>query len=132
MVDELNAELREIASNYRFLEALRAEVRHTSRILGRYVASKLAPPGAAAAMAVAAEGDYCADDKGQQQRRAAAAVAGGAEGEGAGEAGLPSIGGLMAASQPKPFPFVVPIVAKSSQLLFDEANRCTRVSRCGW
>lgn len=28
----------------------------------------------------------------------------------------------------KPFPYVVPIVAKSSQLLFDEAARCTRVS----
>jgi len=135
-VDELNAEMREVAGDYRFLEALRSEVRHTSRVMGTYVASKLAPAaagasgGGAGAAAGAenvlqqqqAEGREGRDYQQQQQQQQRAKGPDGEEGV--------SIAGLVAASQPKPFPFVVPIVARSSQVLFDEANRCTRV-RCG-
>jgi hypothetical protein len=33
-----------------------------------------------------------------------------------------------AAGQQRPFPYVVPIVAKSGQLLFEETGRCSKVS----
>ncbi len=39
MVDELNGELRDATADYRFLEALRAAVRHTSRITGRQMSA---------------------------------------------------------------------------------------------
>lgn len=123
MVDELNTELREIAGDYRFAEALRAEVRHTSRIMGSYVTLKMAhgaaaPPskgggdGAGGSVAGAAaggeqqQGQQQQEERDEEQQQEAAAL------------GAPAL--------VKPFPFVVPIVAKSSNLLFDEANRCTR------
>lgn len=42
MVDELNSELRDICADYRFIEALRGAVRHTSKITGTYITSKFA------------------------------------------------------------------------------------------
>jgi hypothetical protein len=36
-----------------------------------------------------------------------------------------------AGGQQRPFPYVVPIVAKSGQLLFEETGRCSKVSM-GW
>jgi hypothetical protein len=82
------------------VEALRAAVRHTSKGMGAYISSKL---GA------------------QQQQQ---------QGE-----GMPPFGGLPAgaaagAEQQRPFPYVVPIVAKSGQLLFEETGRASKVS--GW
>lgn len=87
----------------RFVEALRAAVRHTSKGMGAYVSSKLeaGPPN-------------------QQQQQAE---------------GMPPFGRLPAAAaaeagQRRPFPYVVPIVAKSAQLLFEETGRASKVS--GW
>lgn len=87
----------------RFVEALRAAVRHTSKGMGAYVSSKLGagPPN-------------------QQQQQAE---------------GMLPFGGLPAAAaaeagQQRPFPYVVPIVAKSAQLLFEETGRASKVS--GW
>ncbi|KAI8475880.1 MAG: hypothetical protein J3K34DRAFT_517044 [Monoraphidium minutum] len=107
-VDELNAELREAAGDYRFLAALRAGVRHTSRVMGSYVASKMGGSGGGGG--------------GQEGGGTKHEVAGGGAQQEEGRAEERPA----APPQPRPFPFVVPIVAKSSQLLFDEANRCTR------
>jgi hypothetical protein len=112
MVDELNAELRDVLSDYRFVEALRAAVRHTSRASGAYIAARaFGSGGSAAAMNVAVE---------------TTTTPGGGAGEDAVAAAAQQ---QAAASQPpaqRPLAFVVPVVAKSSQLLFDEAHRCTR------
>lgn len=95
MVDELNAELRLILRDYRFVEALRAAVRHTSKGMGAYISSKMGsgPP--------------------QQQQQE--------EGEGEAAAAAAAVSGPQ-----RPFPYVVPIVAKSGQLLFEETGRCSR------
>ena len=140
-VDELHAELREAAAGYRFAEALRAEVRHASRVMGAYVAAKLAPPSAAAAAAGAgaSSGGGGSGAGGAAAVAAAAAAAGGGSGradggeDGGEPAPAPSTAALLAAADaaPRPFPFVVPIVAKSSNVLFDEATRCTRVRLLG-
>jgi hypothetical protein len=80
----------------RFVEALRAAVRHTSKSMGAYISSKMGGSGSS--------GGAPADGSEQQQQANGAAVV-------------------------RPFPYVVPIVAKSGNLLFDEAGRCTKV--CG-
>ncbi|KAF6264722.1 Peroxin-3 [Scenedesmus sp. NREL 46B-D3] len=92
MVDELNAELRDTLSDYRFVEALRAAVRHTSKSMGAYISSKMGGGGAL---------NNSEQQQQQQQQPGGAAVV-------------------------RPFPYVVPIVAKSGNLLFDEAGRCTK------
>ncbi|KAF8065730.1 VAC8 [Scenedesmus sp. PABB004] len=86
MVDELQGELRDIITDFRFVEALRAAVRHASKSMGAYVAAKMG--------------------------------GGGGGGDGA-RPGSPA-GGV------RPFPYVVPIVAKSGALLFDEAGRASK------
>jgi len=45
------------------------------------------------------------------------------EGEGEAAAAAAAVSGPQ-----RPFPYVVPIVAKSGQLLFEETGRCSRVS----
>lgn len=97
MVDELNAELRQTLRDYRFVEALRAAVRHTSKGMGAYISSKMGagPP----------QQQQQLDGAPGQPQSAAAAAAGG---------------------QQRPFPYVVPIVAKSGQLLFEETGRCSK------
>jgi hypothetical protein len=80
----------------RFVEALRAAVRHTSKSMGAYISSKMGGSGSS--------GGAAADSSEQQQQAGSAAVV-------------------------RPFPYVVPIVAKSGNLLFDEAGRCTKVMR---
>ena len=142
MVDELNNELREVAGDYRFLEALRAEVRHTSRVMGSYIASKMAQHGGGgggggAHAAHCGGGGGGGDDGGAQLesrglREWRESRESGAEEAAAGDGGEPEQQPQqqqLLPPAPKPFPFVVPIVAKSSVLLFDEANRCTRVRR---
>ena len=70
----------------RFVEALRAAVRHTSKGMGAYISSKMGngPP--------------------QQQQ-----------------------GVSQQEQQQRPFPYVVPIVAKSGSLLFEETGRASKV-----
>jgi hypothetical protein len=82
----------------RFVEALRAAVRHTSKGMGAYISSKMGagPP--------------------QQQQQQLDGAPGQPQSAAAG-------GG-----QQRPFPYVVPIVAKSGQLLFEETGRCSKVS----
>ncbi|WIA16827.1 hypothetical protein OEZ85_013764 [Tetradesmus obliquus] len=96
MVDELNAELRDTLSDYRFVEALRAAVRHTSKSMGAYISSKMGGGGSS--------GGAPPDSTEQQQQQQQ-------------PGGAPVL---------RPFPYVVPIVAKSGNLLFDEAGRCTK------
>ncbi|WIA37048.1 hypothetical protein OEZ86_014025 [Tetradesmus obliquus] len=98
MVDELNAELRDTLSDYRFVEALRAAVRHTSKSMGAYISSKMGGGGSSGG----APPDSAEQQQQQQQQQ---------------PGGAPVL---------RPFPYVVPIVAKSGNLLFDEAGRCTK------
>lgn len=79
----------------RFVEALRAAVRHTSKSMGVYISSKMG-------------GGSNSTAGGSQQQR---------------EAGSEQSDKIVM----RPFPYVVPIVAKSGQLLFDETGRCTKV-----
>eukprot|EP00878_Enallax_costatus_P033994 GHUV01037591.1.p1 GENE.GHUV01037591.1~~GHUV01037591.1.p1 ORF type:complete len:423 (+),score=131.41 GHUV01037591.1:598-1866(+) len=97
MVDELNAELRETLSDFRFVEALRGAVRHTSKSMGAYISSKMG-------------GSSSGTPTSSQQQQEQAAQTGDK-------------------APVRPFPYVVPIVAKSGQLLFDETGRCTKVCR---
>lgn len=83
---------------HRFVEALRGAVRHTSKGMGAYISSKMG-----------GSSNSPAGGSQQQQDEAAAAAA-------------QADRGVM-----RPFPYVVPIVAKSGQLLFDETGRCTKV-----
>jgi hypothetical protein len=117
MVDELNAELRDVLADYRFVEALRAAVRHTSRASGAYIAARAFCGGGGPGGEMARAGSAAA--------MAAAAAAGGGEDGKGGEAAA-GAGASTAVVTARPLAFVVPVVAKSSQLLFDEAHRCTR------
>jgi hypothetical protein len=81
-------------------------VRHTSKGMGAYISSKMGsgPP--------------------QQQEQQQPA-------EGAAQPLSPpsaAAAAAAAAGQQRPFPYVVPIVAKSGQLLFEETGRCSKVS----
>lgn len=87
----------------RFVEAMRAAVRHTSKGMGAYISSKMGsgPPAAPS----------------QQQQQGQASPFGG-----------PLSAAAAAGGPQRPFPYVVPIVAKSGQLLFEETGRASKVS----
>jgi hypothetical protein len=87
----------------RFVEALRAAVRHTSKGMGLYISSKMG----GAAPQQQQQGEQL-QPWGSDPPQAAAAAAG--------------------KQQQRPFPYVVPIVAKSGQMLFEETGRCSKVS----
>lgn len=88
----------------RFVEALRASVRRTSKGMGLYISSKMG--GGAPHQQQQQQGEQL-QPWGSDFPQAAAAAAGG---------------------QQRPFPYVVPIVAKSGQMLFEETGRCSKVS----
>ena len=114
MVDELNAELRDVVGDYRFVEALRAAVRATSRATATYIQAR-----------------FTSNTSSNGKLEKGSSGGGGAGSLGRGGSGGGEVGGegqqLEVGVVRKPFPYVVPIVAKSCQVLLDETDRCTKV-----
>jgi len=107
--------------------AIRASIRHVARGAGSHIRSKVdghrstssfdgTPAAARGAAATAPEATPSAASSSSSSHDAQRQVL------------SPPRTGHPAAGQP--FPFVVPIVAKSANLVFDETSRCTKVSRC--
>jgi len=135
MVEDLNNELRTILGDYHWVAALRAAVRHTSRIMGSYVSAKVR-----AGAAVSGGGVRPRHSSERLATVAPESPLAGGHSVDAPDSGRPedavaqqadsgSSRTLDATPPARPFAYVVPVIAKSSQLLFEEAGRCTKVSR---
>lgn len=129
MVDALNQELRDVIGNYRFVEALRSAVRFTSRVTGNYITAKFAhkPSLTRSRCHTPGEGDSRRERAMTRGTSSSGPTNSSGDSTDVKHAGSTEVEGASPPEyEPKPFAYVVPLIAKATHPLVTEPSEATR------